>query len=83
MHGSIGRLIGRLVDDRDEVDPDEENQSPVWTRLEGGSFQTPRKSVFTRLEGGAAIREPEMAELAEMAVRDRKLRLAGRRKNKP
>ena len=64
MHGSIGRLIGRLVDDRDEVDPDEENQSPVWTRLEGGSFQSPRKSVFTRLEGGAAIREPEMAEMA-------------------
>ena len=64
MHGSIGRLIDRLVDDRDEVDPDEENQSPVWTRLEGGSFQSPRKSVFTRLEGGAAIREPEMAEMA-------------------
>ena len=95
MHGSIGRLIDRLVDDRDEVDPDEENQLPVWTRLEGGSFQSPRKSVFTRLEGGAAIREitnrvtgnagfertpepsPEMAEM----VRDRKLRLAGRRKN--
>jgi hypothetical protein len=83
MHGSIGRLIDRLVDDRDEVDPDEETpfrrfdairpttppvvaeaRSPVWTRLEGGSFQTPRKSVFTRLEGGAAIREPEMAEMA-------------------
>ena len=57
MRGSIGRLIDRLVDDRDEVDPDEENRSPVWTRLEGGSFQSPRKSVFTRLEGGAAIRE--------------------------
>jgi hypothetical protein len=39
MHGSIGRLIDRLVDDRDEVDPDEENQSPVWTRLEGGPTQ--------------------------------------------
>ena len=64
MDGSIGRLIDGLVEDRDKVEPDEENTPPlrhgrssVWTRLEGGSFTSPRKSVFTRLEGGAAVRE--------------------------
>ena len=64
IDGSIGRLIDGLVEDRDKVEPDEENTPPlrhgrssVWTRLEGGSFTSPRKSVFTRLEGGAAVRE--------------------------
>ena len=59
MRGSIGRLIDRLVDDRDEVDPDEENQSPVWTRLEGGSFQSPLpEDLFEReAEDSAAAEE--------------------------
>ena len=87
MDGSIGRLIDGLVEDRDKVEPDEENTPPlrhgrssVWTRLEGGSFTSPRKSVFTRLEGGS-LKSPRKSVFTRLeggaAVREITNRVTG------